>query len=566
MKKNKEIFFFLLQYKKTILICLFFLVLEIIMDLMSPYILANIINIGIRDNKINYIIINVLIMMLLSLIGIIGGIVSTYLSSKISSNVGYKIRNRIIEKISSLQFNELDNLNVSHTMTLITNDVSNIENIILLSLKTLIKIPFIIIGSIIMCYIISPKMSLILIVVIPIIILLSLIMMKLAYPYFNLTEQALDELNFKVRENIGGIKVIKSNNREKEEIKKFDKVNNSLKNVNKKALKILGGMMPLIMLIMNITTVLILWFGSLEVTNSSVIGNIMAFIEYVTLLLSSILSLSMFFLLAIQSSIGLKRINNLLNKPLVNKNRLIEKKIEGKIEFKNVNFSYSPGSGDYTLKNINLLINKGEKVAIVGPTGSGKSTILNLLTNLYEIEEGKILLDDLNVDYYNEKDIRKNIGYIIQNSLLFKDNILNNIINKKNKSEIKKYSKITCSDKIINNKKYDFLIEQKGKNLSGGEKQRLILLRMLLRKPNVLILDDSLSAIDLKNETTIINNLLKEYEDKTVIIVTNRLQTITNFPKIILVEDGMIKQIGTHKELMKNNTYKELYNSSKGVL
>lgn len=558
MKRNR-IISFLRQYKFLIFICVICVILEIISDLLSPIILSDTINVGVLNSDINYIIKNIIIMLIILLIGIIGSIVSTFLASKISNNVGYHIRDKIVKKVLNIEYKEVDKLNIGYVITLLTNDISAIENIIFLVLKLLVKVPLIIIGSIFLCLTISIKMSSILLIIIPIIIIISVIFVKKTFPYFNLTNETLDDINSNIRENISNIKLVKSESNEKYEMNKFDKKNKKFKDINKKALLILSLMMPIIIFIINITTIIILIMSKIEIENGNfLIGNVTAFIEYINLLLQSIISTSMIFLLVIESSVSIKRINKLLNIKEEYRNIGLKTKIKGNIEFKSVYFSYNE---KYNLENINLNIKKGEKVAIIGESGSGKSTLINLLNRNYETLKGEILIDSTNIKDYDLNYLKEKVLIVNQKSNVFKDTIVNNITFKK-KKDISKYTKITLFDKVINKKENNlkFKVEQNGKNLSGGEKQRLILTRSIVNDFDILVLDDSMSALDLKTENKVIDNLLKKYKDKTIIYVTNRISNIKNFDKIILLNNGKIEQIGKHEDLLNNQTYIELSN------
>lgn len=557
MKKNR-INSFLRQYKFLIIICLICVVLEIISDLLSPIILSDTINIGILNSDINYIVKNIIIMLIILLIGIIGSIVSTFLASKISNNIGYHIRDKIVKKILHIEYKEIDKLNIGHIVTLITNDIGAIENIIFLVLKLLIKVPLVIIGSIFLCLTISIKMSSILLIIIPIIIIISIIFIKKTFPYFSLTNEALDDINSNIRENINNIKLVKSETNEQYEINKFDKKNKKFKEIDKKALLTLSLMMPIIIFIINITTIIILIISKIEIEKGNfLIGNLTAFIEYINLLLQSIISTSMIFLLVIESSVSIKRIKKLLNIKEEYRNNGVKNKIEN-IEFKNVYFSYNEKDN---LENINLSINKGEKVAIIGESGSGKSTLINLFNRNYDIKKGEIFLNSINIKEYDLNYLKEKVLIVNEKANVFKDTILNNITFNK-KKEIEKYTKMTLFDKVINKKENNlkFKVEQNGKNLSGGEKQRLILTRSIINNFDILILDDSLSALDLKTENKIKNNLLNEYKTKTIIFVTNRISSIKNFDKIILLNNGKIEQIGKYEDLLNNQTFIELSN------
>ena len=555
--KEKKIISFLWQYKFLIFICIFCVLLEIISDLLLPIILSNTINIGILNSNVNYILKNIILMIVILFIGIIGSVISTFLASKISNNVGYNIRYKIIKKILNIDYKQIDNLNIGKVITVVTNDISSVENIIFLVLKLLIKVPLILIGSIILCLSISKKLSYILLIIIPLIVIISIIFIKKTYPYFTLTNETLDDINDLLRENITNIKLVKSENLEDIETKKFDKKNTKYKNIDTKSLLTLSYMMPIVIFIINITTILILILSKIEIQKGNfLIGNVTAFIEYISLLLQAIMSTSMIFLLTIQSSVSIKRIKKLLRIKEEEKQRGIKPILKGNIEFKNVYFKYNK---KYNLENINFKINSGEKVVIIGESGSGKTTLINLIHKNYKINKGQILIDNININKYDINYLKNRIVMINQKPAIFKDTILNNIIF--NKSEnIYKYSKITLFNKVIEKKEnnLNFLIEQNGKNLSGGEKQRLVLTRSIINDFDTLILDDSTSSLDLKTENLVIDNLLKEFKDKTIIWVTNRVTFINKFDKIILLKDGKIEAFTTFDKIINNKEFIEL--------
>ena len=540
------------KYKLRIVCCFIFVILELLMDLFLPFILSDTINYGIKNNDISYIINNIVIMVIILIIGIIGSILSTYLSSLVSTNISYDIRSKLINKILNLSYQNIDKINIGNTITLITNDTDNIENVIFLILKIMIKIPIAIIGSIFMCLTLNKSLSLVLIIIIPIVIIISIYFMKKTYPYFKYSEEVMDDMNSYIKENINNIKLVKSELSEEYEIRRFNKLNNNIKNINIKSLKIFSLMMPIIIFIINITTILILLISN---NNNIKIGNVTAFIEYINILLSSIVSISMILLLLVQSSISIKRIKTILNMPSVEKNKGLKNKINGSIEFKNVYFKYGKNE---ILSNINFKINSGDKVAIIGTCGSGKSTLVNLINRNYDIDKGSILIDDININEYDFDYLKDRVHIINQKSSLFKGSINSNLkLNKK--ININKFVEISLSDKVINKKGTNFNIEESGKNLSGGEKQRLIIARSLIKEPDILILDDSMSAMDLKVEKQVIDNIINSYPNKTIIFITNRINTIKSFDKIILLDDGKIKNIGNHDTLMKDNLYKDLY-------
>ncbi len=568
MKNFIKLIRFLKPYKKWVILSLGLILLEIVMDLLLPIIMANIINIGIGNRNITYITINIIIMIILTILGIIGGISSSYYSSKASQYSDADIRKTIMQKVSSLSFYNLDKLKTGHLITIITNDITLIGTVIMYGLRFLIRVPIVVIGSIIMAIIISPKLSSIMIIVIPIMVILVTIIMTKAFPLFTRLQTCVDDVNTNIRENLGGIRVVKAFVSEEFEKQKFDKSNTKLKNTTIKAVKTLIMALPLVMLLINLAIVVVLWVGGIDVINGNMkIGNIIAFIQYLTNILSSIMMASMVIVMVSRSEASAKRINEILdiNDNFINNDKKPD--IDGKIEFIDVDFSYDQGSGDLVLKDLNFTIEKGELVVIMGPTGSGKTSLTNLIGRLYDINKGKILIDGIDIKDIDIKTLRKNIGISYQQPFIFSDTILNNIKygnEKASLNEVKKASKIACLDEFILSKKekYDYMLEQRGTNLSGGQKQRLMIARTVLPHPKIIILDDVTSAVDMKTEKMIRDNFKKYLDDCTTIIVASRVAMAMEADKIILMDDGKIVGIGSHNELLKTNKlYKEIYNS-----
>lgn len=562
---------FIKPYKKWAFLAPFLILFEVIMDLVLPNIMANIVNIGITNHDIKYIIVHIIIMFILTIIGVIGGIGSTYYAEKTSCYMAADIRKEIIKKITELSFFKLDKIKTGHLITILTNDITLIGNVVMLSLRFIFRVPIILIGSIIMAILISPKLSLILIIISPLMVIISTLILKKAFPKFQLMQEKLDVVNSTVRENLGGIRVVKAFVTEKYEIEKFDKVNKEYRDITINAVRLMTVMMPLMMLIINLAIVFVIWYGGYEVINLKMeLGDILAFIQYLSNILSALMMVSMVILMISRSEASSKRILDILNETgdlKENEVPLTLEKINGKVEFKNVSFSYIGGSGDAVLKNINFVINPGEVVAILGATGSGKSTLVNLIPRFYEATSGEILIDDINVKDYKLYFLRKEITMCFQNTYLFSGKISDNIKYGNEDAtldDIKKVAQIVEIKDFIESKKekYNYKIEQKATNLSGGEKQRVSIARAILSNPSILILDDSTSAIDMKTEKKIRKNLKTIFKNKTIFIVAQRISSVIDADKIIILDDGEIVGIGSHKELIKSNEiYKDIYNS-----
>lgn len=564
MKNLLKILNYFKKYKKLAFIGVSLIIIEIIVDLINPAIMASIINNGIGKNNMNYVIENIIILFLLTLISIIAAIFSTYYVSLSTENTINDIRKTLFKKVSELSFYSLDKIKVGHVVSILTNDLTLIGSVLILILRVFFRIPFILIGSIIMCMLISIKLSMLLIIIIPILSLVAYFFIKKAYPFFELTSESIDDVNGVVKEFVGGIRVVKSFSNEEIEKIRFDKVNQKLRKINLKAMKLIIFVMPVSMFVVNIAIVLVLWIGGKEVVNNNFeVGNIVAFIQYLNNILSALIMGSVIIMMTSKSEVSSKRINDFLsNEEDIKNTGDIKSKISGKIEFRNLNFEYESGTGENVLNDISFVINQGETIGIVGSTGSGKSTLVNLIPYFYEVEG--ILIDDIPIKEYNLEYLRNNIGICFQKIDLLKGTIRENlkINNSITDGDIINATKMSCAYEFIKEKGLDSLIEQGGKNLSGGEKQRLSIARTLLKEPKILILDDSLSAVDLRTDEKIRENLKNYYKEKTIIMVSSRIASIKDANRIIVLNDGNIVSIGTHNELLKNSIiYKEICDS-----
>lgn len=571
MNSLKRLLKYLKKYWFISLLAPLFVILEVIMDLLVPKIMSNIVNIGILNHDKNYIIWNVIIMMILTVLGIIGGVLSVYFSSLSSQKVGADIRKDIFQKISQLSFFQLDKMKNGHIVTVLTNDISIICTVLMMCMRLLFRVPVIMIGSLIMVLSISLKLSLILLIMIPIVVLLVTIIMKKAYPYFQITGESVDEVNTKVRENIGGISVVKAFVTEEYEKESFDQINQYARDIMIKAVRIIAFAMPSLMFCVNLATIFVLWFGILEIKNGAIeLGDIIAFIQYLTNLLTSLLTGSMVIVMLSRSEVSAERICELLDikiDEVQNKKTIDSISLKGKIEFQNVSFSYENGSGDEVLKDISFTAYPNETIAIIGATGSGKSTLVHLIAGFYPVTSGKIFLDDMNLQDYSKEYLRKNIGICLQHPFIFSDTILNNITYGSEcfgLKEVEEAASIAHIDEFIREKEdgYHYVLEQQGSNLSGGQKQRIALARTILTHTQILILDDSTSAVDMKTEKEIRKSLKKFFKNHTIFIVAQRISSIMDADRILVLEDGQICGFGTHKELLEHcNTYQEIYYS-----
>lgn len=569
MKNLGKLLCFLKPYKKWAILAPLLIFLEVVMDLFLPSIMANIVNIGIAEKRIDYIVLHLGIMIILTVLGVVGGTLSTYYSAKASGYMTNDLRKELFEKISELSFFHLDKIKTGHLITIITNDITLIGSIVMMCLRFIFRVPVIIIGSMIMAIIISPKLSLILLALIPFMIIIVAVVMKKAFPYFQKMQDSVDDVNTVVRENLNGIRVVKAFVMEEYEINRFDEVNKKLMDITVKGTRIMITAMPVMMFFIHIATILVLWFGGIEVNIGNLkVGDIMAFIEYLTNILTALMMASMVIVMLSRSEVSAFRINDIFsleNDLQDGKQALSLETMKGKLEFRNVSFAYGTGNGDAVLKNINFIANPGEIIGIIGATGSGKSTLVNLIPRFYDVSSGEILIDDINIKDYSLSFIRTNVGVALQKPFLFSKTIRENLAygnEEATEEKLIECSKLACAYEFVKEKGMDYILEQKGVNLSGGQKQRLSLARALVSEPKILILDDTLSAVDMKTDHQIRCNLKPFLKERTAIIVASKIASIMDSNQILVLEDGELIAKGTHKELMKTCTfYQELYHS-----
>ena len=567
MKNIKRILNYLKKYKLYAILAPVLIILEVIMELFLPNIMSNIIKIGVANANIKYIIINVAFMFLLTIVGVLGGLGSSYFASKASENVAADLRSDVFKKITNLSFLNLEKIKPGHLLTVLTNDINTIGSLLMMGLRILFRVPVIFVGSLIMAFFISPKLTLILVILIPIVFILVFLILRKAFPYFNKMQDCVDEVNSSVRENVSGIRVVKSFVMEETEINKFDRINKKLLDTTLKGEKIITISMPTMMLFINIATILVLWFGgNLVVVNELEVGDIVAFTQYTANILSSILMASMTIMMASRSVVSANRIIEIMDAREDFKNDGVKFDIKGKIEFKDVSFSYEGGSGDQVLSDISFVINPLEKVAIIGAIGSGKSTIVKLISRFYDVTKGSILIDDVNIKDIDVSYLRKSIGNAFQQNFIFSKSIKDNINYGNDKAPFEDTLMAADISQATNfimekPKDFDYLLEQRGANLSGGQKQRIAIARSVLIEPKILILDDATSAIDLETAKEI-RKSLSNNRKCTTIFITSKIAEALEADRVMVIDDGKLVGFDTPSKLLKSNTYyKDIYYS-----
>ena len=557
MKNLKGLFKYLKPYKKWVLLAPLFLIFELVMDIFLPAIFGNVINIGALGHDMNYIIFSIALMFVLTVFGLIGGIFSVYYGAKASEYAANDLRKDLFNKITSLSIFDLKKYETGHFITVLTNDIDLIANIIMISLRIFFRVPIIVIGSIIMAVIISPKLSLILVFVTPLLALITFILIKIVFPKFLSIQEGIDEVNSKVREDINGIKTLKSLAKEEEEKKKFDVINIKLRNTSIKANRFLNLQVPLTTLLVNICVIIVLYYGGKSMLDGTYqisgisVGTILAFIQYLTNILFALIQASAVIVLLSKSEVSALRIKEIMDikSPRRKKHGI---NFVNKIDFKNVSFNYG---GKNIIDNISFSINKGEMIGVTGLTGSGKSTLVGLISKELLPTKGKILVNDVNL---NDVDIHNSISIAYQEPILFSGSVRSNIkysVPNVSDAKMRQYAKLCEIDDFILKQMgaYDFEIAAKGSNLSGGQRQRIALTRATLAETDILILDDAISSVDANTEKKILNNFSEKLKDKITILVSSKVRTLMKCDKVIVLDKGKVVAFESPDILIKEN-------------
>lgn len=555
----------LLKYlKKSIVPIIGIIALVIIQaacDLSLPEYTSNIVNIGVQQMKPDYIL-NVGAKMLgVALLSMAATIGISFVASRVAASLGSRLRQEVFTKVVNFSSNEMDKFSTASLITRSTNDIQQIQNLMVMLLRIVIYAPIVGIGGIIKVLSTENTMAWIIVVAVTTIIIVVFALFKVVMPKFKQVQNLIDKLNLVTREILTGMLVIRAFGTEKHEEKRFDKANEDLTKTNLFINRTMAMMMPLMMLIMNIITIIIVWNGAYAVDSGTMqVGDMMAFIQYTMQIIMAFLMISMVSIMLPRAAVAAGRVDEIINTELSIKDPInpisFEDDKKGILEFKNVSFRY-PNADEYVLENITFTAKKGETTAFIGSTGSGKSTLINLIPRFYDVTEGEIVFDGVNIKDVSQHELRAKIGYVPQKGVLFSGNIESNIkYGKKSISDeaIKKAVEISQAKEFIESaeKGYETEIAQGGTNVSGGQRQRLSIARAIAKSPELYIFDDSFSALDYKTDAALRKALGKETKERAVLIVAQRISTILNADKIIVLEEGKIAGIGTHKQLMNN--------------
>ena len=561
------------EYKRPALITPMLVTLEVIMEVIIPLLMANLIDKGIYSGQMNEILKIGVALVIASILSLVFGVLSGITASKASAGFAKNLRKDLYYKVQKFSFSNVDKFSTASIVTRLTTDVSNIQMAFQMITRIVVRTPLMLIFSLIMAFSINMKLSLIFLLLIPVVGIALYFIMSRVHPIFERVFKRYDDLNNVVEENVSGIRVVKSYLLEEREKRKFGNISTEIYKDFTKAQKIMALTSPTMQFAIYAAIILISWFGAKIIVSTHMTelttGEITSLITYGIQILSSLMMLAMILVMSTMARTSAERIVEVLKEEpdIKNPKKPIEKVENGKIEFKNVSFSYVNSKKKECLKNINFTINSGETVGIIGGIGSGKSTLVNLIPRLYDATEGSVEVGGINVKKYDLEVLRNAVSVVLQKNVLFSGTIKENLRwGDKNATdeELEKACRLAQADEFIQKfpNKYDTYIEQGGTNISGGQRQRLCIARALLKKPKILILDDSTSAVDTKTDSLIRRAFKEEIPNTTKIIIAQRIASVQEADKIIVLDNGTINGIGTHDELLKNNDiYREVYES-----
>lgn len=566
----RKILKYIAPYKIPIAFVLVLLFIQALTDLFMPTLMADIIDVGVVENDIPYIWKVGGFMLLVAALGTICSVAASYLSAKVSMSYGKDLRHRVFSHVENFSLQEFDQVGTASLITRTTNDITQVQTVLNMILRMMVTAPLMAIGGIVMAYSKDAELSKVILIAVPILFLVIGLVMRKGIPLFKMVQVKLDAVNRVLRENLTGVRVIRSFNRVAYEHKRFERANSDLTETTIKVNKIIATLMPAMMLIMNCTSIAIIWFGAIRIDNGNMqVGDLMAFLQYAMQIMFSMVMLSMMFVMIPRASASAVRINEVLEMETVVAEAPQDVKSSNQsriIEFDDVTFSY-PGAEHPALCNISFAAGAGEVTAIIGGTGSGKSTLVKLVPRFYEVDSGSVKVMGVDVRDMPLDALRSKIGMVPQKAVLFTGTVAENIAFGKEdatQEEIEHAASIAQASDFIANMKdgYQSVIAQGGTNVSGGQKQRLSIARALVRKPQIYIFDDSFSALDFKTDAKLRAALKSETMESTVLLVAQRVTTVMDADRIIVLDEGKMAGIGTHQELMDTcDVYKEIVSS-----
>lgn len=566
---------YLKPYWLFALLCPLAMILEVSMDLLQPTLMSDIVDNGIlgdaaADENLRYVLITGLKMLVFSLIGCFGGIASAAFGTAAAQKMGNDLRKDAFAKVMHMSFQQTDKFTTGSLVTRLTNDITAIQEFVAMSLRMFVRTGMQFIGGIAVILTLNVNFGIVLVISLPVQLIAVAIIMKKASPLFSIVQSRLDKVNSVVQENVSGARVVKAFTREEYEINRFDNANTDLMTTNLKVQKLLATLNPILMIIMNASVIAIIMIGGFQVEAKAMqVGEVMAAVTYITQILMSVMMVGMMFQQVSRSAASMKRVNEVLstNPVISDGNKSADSDNSGTVEFRNVGFSYPGSSGKPVLSGIDLKAEKGQMIAILGSTGCGKTSLVNLVPRFYDATKGDVLVDGVNVKDYDVDTLRSKIGVVLQKSELFSGTVAENIrwgCETATYEEVKTAAKIAQAEEFIDgfNYGYDTMISEKGASLSGGQKQRMAIARAIIKKPEILIFDDSTSALDLSTEAKLHKALRENLSGVTVIMIAQRIASVMRADKIAVLENGSICAFGTHKELMESSSvYRDIYYS-----
>lgn len=574
MKQWKRYKSYILPYKSAFILGPLMMVTEVLGEILLPKFMSMIINHGVAQKDGGYILKMGLVMAITSFLMAAGGILGAYFAAKASISFTSDLRRDLFARVQQFSFKNIDTFSTGSLVTRLTNDIQQVQNLIMMGLRMMLRAPGMFLGALVMAFWMNAELAAVILVVIPLLTAAIVWILRTAYPRFTAMQKALDTLNSGIQEVLTNVRVVKSFVREDYEEKRFAGTNRELKEAGLRALKIVIATMPVMMFAMNVTTLAVVWFGgNLIIGGRMAVGDLTAFTTYIVQILMSLMMLSMVFLQSSRAMASIRRIDEVLDEPIdlsdenaSQKDRKVEK---GRVEFKDVSFSYREG-GEPVLSHISLTAEPGETIGILGATGSGKTSLVQLIPRLYDVTEGSVRVDGIDVREYSLKNLRDGVGMVLQKNVLFSGTIEENLRwgdETATEEEVWRAAVYAQADSFVNSfaEGYKTEMGQGGVNVSGGQKQRLCIARALLKKPKILILDDSTSAVDTATEAAIRTAFREDLKDTTKFIIAQRLSSLEYADRILVLEDGRIIGEGTQEKLLAScEAYREIYETQYG--
>ena len=548
------------------------MIVEVLGEILMPRLYSQILNVGVENHDVGYIVVTCLLMILTAVLMMGGGVGGAYYGAKACVNFAADLRKDVYGKVQKFSFANIDRYSTGSLVTRLTNDITQLMNFVNMMLRMFLRAPGMLIGALIMAIVMNPELAKVLAVTIPVLLVVEFVVIRVGFPRFTIMQEKIDKLNSTIQESLTNIRVVKSFVREDFEKQKFSKANGDLKDAALRALSVVITMMPIMMLLMNFTTLAVVWFGGKQVIAGDMpVGDFSAFLTYITQILMSLMMLSMLFMNSSRALASARRVKEVMEEKIdlsdddaAHKDARVTR---GEVEFKNVSFRYYKNSESRVLSDINLKIGAGQTVGIIGSTGCGKTTLVSMIPRLYDVDEGEVLVDGIDVRDYSLFHLREGVGMVLQKNVLFSGSIADNLRwgdENATEAQMAEAARSAQADGFIRSfaDGYQTELVQGGQNVSGGQKQRLCIARALLKHPKILILDDSTSAVDTATEASIRQAFRSELKDSTKIIIAQRITSVQEADVIVVMDEGAITGVGTHEELLASNpAYQEIYHS-----